>query len=385
MKRINITPRIGLKNHLEDRGMLYHEGYYKETSAYHFSVMEIDKLEAATNELFGMCMKAVQHVIDNKLWDQFFIPREQADFITRSWNEDDVSLYGRFDLGYNSHTGEIKMLEFNADTPTSLLEASVIQWDWKESVGKKDQWNGLHERIVAHLGLCREYIGRHIHVACARDSAEDYMTVSYLAECARQAGYETTVIYVDEIGVDNQNRFATANAVPIKSIFKLYPWEWLMNEEFGKYLGVNYGYTTWIEPPYKAILSNKMLLPILWELFPDHPLLLESVYTDLSNGRNLPEGDWCIKPVYSREGQNVSIVKDGETHQTTDGEYGEEGYIAQRFFEIESFDGWLPVIGAWVIAGEAAGMGIREEKDSLITTNMAQFAPHWFDGLSLAK
>jgi glutathionylspermidine synthase len=388
VQRISITPRPALTQRLAERGMLYHEGYYTETSAYHFSSGEVDRLEAATNELFGMCLQVVQHVIDHQLWAQFFINPDDAALITRSWNEDDVSLYGRFDLGYDSRTTQIKLLEFNADTPTSLLEAAVIQYDWLQSAGKPDQWNSLHERLVAHLRTCKPYLptgpdGVDLYLACGRDSAEDYMTVSYVAECAAQAGYTTRVLYVDEISVDSrqQNRFCTPEGMPIRNLFKLYPWEWLLNEEFAQHLAPNYGTTTWVEPPYKAILSNKMLLVYLWKLFPNHPLLLEAHYLSPDQAEleaTYPTGKWCRKPVYSREGQNTSIYDGDRVEEAREGEYGEEGYILQRFFPIQTFDGWLPVLGAWVIGGEAAGMGIREQHNSLITDNMAQFAPHWF-------
>lgn len=358
--------------------MLYHEGYYSETGAYAFSMSEIDRLEAATNELFGMCCAAVQQVIDQALWDRFFIPGQYADYIRRSWQEDDVSLYGRFDLGYDSRSGAIKLLEFNADTPTGLLEGAVIQWDWREKTGHGyDQWNSLHERLVAHLQGCRAYLDTTVHFACARDSAEDRMTVEYLAECARQAGFQTRMLYMEEVSVDPQNAFCEPDGTPIRSIFKLYPWEWLFHEEFGQYLYPNYDSTTWIEPPYKAILSNKMLLPLLWELYPGHPLLLESVY--VPGGPFVKPGRWVRKPVFSREGANVEIYDDGRLVESTAGEYGEEGFIAQRFFQVAQFDGWLPVLGAWVVAGEAAGMTIREQKGSLITTNMSQFVPHFIE------
>ena len=381
MERKIIKPRTNLAAKLEERGMLYHQDYYTETSCYRFTASEIDKLEAATNELFGMCLKLVAHVVDNNLWNEFHIPAEQAEFIKKSWKEDDVSIYGRFDLGYNSKTGGIKLLEFNADTPTSLLEASVIQWDWLQEAGNSDQWNSLHERLVAHFKECAPHLQPILHFAVVRDSVEDYMNVAYLKECAEQAGLKTEMLYVDEISLDGQNRFCDADDRPIHHIFKLYPWEWIMREEFGEYLNQNYGQTTWIEPPWKAILSNKMLLVHLWKMFPNHQLLLEAEYmSDMNKARTfLSSGDWCVKPVYSREGANTTIIKGGQVAEHTSGDYGHEGYIAQQFFEIEQFEGWTPVLGTWVVAGEAAGMGIREQKGTRITGNMAGFAAHYFE------
>lgn len=379
MQRLSITPRPQLAERLSERGMLFHEGYYTETVAYRFSMREIEALEQATGELSHMCLKALAHVIEKGLWKEFSIPESQIPFIKRSWEEDDVSLYGRFDLGYNSGTGSIKLLEFNADTPTSLLEASVIQWDWLQAMRPgADQWNSIHEKLVSHLKACRPYLSHKFHFACVRESVEDYVTTAYLAECARQAGYETEMLYMDDISLNEEERFCTQDGSRIRSIFKLYPWEWMMEEEFATALGPNYGVTRWVEPPYKVILSSKMLLPILWKLFPNHPLLLAANVVDRSDA--VPDsGAWVTKPIYSREGSNVSIFHDGQAIESRGGEYGGQGHILQRFCEIETFDGRLPVLGAWLVAGEPAGMGIREQSDSLITSDTAQFVPHYID------
>ena len=35
------------------------------------------------------------------------------------------------------------------------------------------------------------------------------------------------------------------------------------------------------------------------------------------------------------------------------------------------------LVGSWVIAGKAAGIGMREDKNP-ITTNLSRFVPHYF-------
>ena len=44
---------------------------------------------------------------------------------------------------------------------------------------------------------------------------------------------------------------------------------------------------------------------------------------------------------------------------------------------LPDFDGHHPVIGSWVIANQAAGIGIREDT-SPITGNNSRFVPHYF-------
>jgi glutathionylspermidine synthase len=374
VKRLSISERPNWQQTVESQGFLFHSTdtpYWNESACYEFRETEILAIERATNELFELCMEAVQHVIDRKRYAEFHIPAEYGELIEFSWDNDLPSLYGRFDLAYDGQ--QIKMLEFNADTPTSLLEASVIQWFWLQDYDKhKDQFNSIHDRLLAHLREIKPYmLSPELHFSCVRDSTEDYMTVAYLMDCAQQAGYHPNFLYVDEIGYnDASQQFQGVQNEHIRNIFKLYPYEWMIHEEFGPKLIADREKTYWIEPAWKMILSNKMILRVLWELFPYHPHLLETSLAPLA-------GDYVRKPKLSREGANVTLMKSGRVLAETGGDYGEEGYVYQRYFPIPAFDGRTPVLGSWVIGGEAAGMGIREAGGP-ITDNLSRFVPHFF-------
>ncbi len=374
MKRIPIQPRKDWIQKIEAQGFLFYDldNYYNETAAYEFSAAEINAIEAATAQIHDMCMEAVAYIIKNKLWSRMFMKPYFAELIEKSWKEDACSFYGRLDLAYNN--GNIKLLEFNADTPTGLLEASVIQWYWLQEYNKSfDQFNSIHEKLVSHIGVCKSYFPNNLlHFTAVRNHTEDYMTVKYLEDCAAQAGVQTEFLYIDEISLDTENRFCTPEGKPIDSIFKLYPWEWLFNEEFSQYLPVrNNVEINWVEPAWKAILSNKMLLVILHELFPNSPFILPARF----NGELAKS--YVRKPVFSREGANVTIVKNGVVVDETGGEYGEEGFIYQQYTELPNFSGNIPIIGSWLIGGVPAGMGIREGSN-LITNNTSRFVPHYF-------
>ncbi len=378
MQRHTITPRTDWEQKVKDQGFLFYknESYYDETAAYEFTAAEVDLIEAATADMFDKCCAVVDHVIKNELWDEFFIPKEYADLIKWSWIEDMPSFYGRMDLAYND--GDIKLLEFNADTPTSLLEASVIQWYWLQDYDSRlDQFNSIHEKLQAHMGVCAPYLYAPsvLTFACVRDHLEDLMTTKYMQDVAEQAGLRTDFIYMDEIGVDDKGEFYKADGTAIGNIFKLYPYEWMFHEEFGKCLPGSRMSTLWIEPAYKALWSNKMLLVYLYKLFPDCKYLLPAEYS--AKEVVYRPGAYVQKPVYSREGANVKIVKYGEVLEQTGGEYGEEGYVVQDYAELPDFNGNRPVIGSWLIGGVPAGMGIRESK-GLITGNMSKFVPHFF-------
>ena len=345
--------------------------YWDESAHYQFTIDQVNQLEKATNDLFDMCLKAVQHVIDNNLFDKLYIDPLLVPMIIRSWEEEEPSVYGRYDFAYDG-VNPPKMLEFNADTPTSLYEAAVVQWYWLQDIDKNgDQFNSIHEKLIEYWKGCIDYFdGEMVHFA-SLDNIEDFTTTEYLRDTAHQAGLITKPIGIKEIGWDNlNNEFVGVHDEPIVNIFKLYPWEWLINEDFGRNVLLDKNGTRWIEPAWKSILSNKGILPILWELFPNHENLLEC-YFDNPNDMV----DYVEKPIYSREGANVALYRNKELQTFVDGEYGEEGYVYQKLATIPNFDGNYPIIGSWVIGGESAGIGIRESK-SEITDNVSRFIPH---------
>lgn len=379
MKRIKNDVRPGWQKTVESQGMIYHTvdnvPYWDESAYYEFTARQVDQLEAATNALHQMCLEAVQHVIDHKRYEELLIPSEAVPLIEYSWNNETPAIYGRFDLAYDGKSPP-KMLEYNADTPTGLLEAAVIQWYWlQDNFGKdSDQFNSIHECLIAKWKELKDYFKAGPLYLTYMDSWEDYMTVTYMQDVATQAGLEAKSIPIREIGWDSIDKcFVDEKLSSMRNIFKLYPWEWLLKDEYGTNVAQTLESTYFLEPPWKMILSNKGILPILWELNPKHPNLL-AAYWEPSK---LP---WHVKkPFYSREGANITIVTESETLEQSDGLYGKEGYIYQELALLPKYDDNHPVIGSWVIDGESAGIGIREST-SLITNNFGRFIPHRMNG-----
>jgi glutathionylspermidine synthase len=373
MRRVASAPRAHWQSKVQEAGLTWHtpgQAYWNEAAFYEFTAREVEILEAATNELEKMSLAAVQHIIDNKLYAQMGIPESAVALVEASWDAEPPSLYGRFDLAYCGD-GAPKLLEYNADTPTSLIESAVAQWYWLEDThAARDQFNSIHERLI---GLWKELApclpGGRIDF-CSMDDAEDEMTVAYLLDTAVQAGLSASLFLIDEVGW-NGAQFVTPDDGPLGAVFKLYPWEWMVREEFGAHLGTSG--VIWLEPAWKMLLSNKALLPVLWEMYPHHPNLLEAGWVQPEAGRA-----WVRKPLLGREGANVTLHGPGRDFETG-GEYGEEGFVFQDLAPLKGFDGKYPVIGSWVIghhAGDAAaGIGIRES-DIPITTNLSQFVPH---------
>ncbi len=376
MKRHTINPRVDWQNKVENIGFGFHSldsKYWDEFVFYELSMKEVETIELATNALWKICLEAVQFVIDEKLYAQFHIPEWFIPQIEDSWNNDAPAIYGRFDFSFKK--GVPKLLEFNADTPTSLFESSVVQWYWmQDCYPNNDQFNSIHEKLIGYWKYLRDYLYNDIlYFTCAKDNLEDLTTTEYMRDCAIQAGLETKFLFIDEIGWDtNDLKFLDLENHPIKNIFKLYPYEWLINEDFGRNIIEDKNKAYWIEPAWKMILSNKAILPILWQLNKGHQNLLESYFE--SEGYLLGL-NYVKKPLLSREGQNIRIVDYGSTIAETTGDYGEEGFIFQELCPLPEFDKNYPLVGSWIVGQESAGIGIRES-ENLITDNLSRFVPH---------
>lgn len=389
MHRITLAPRDGWQKRLEETGFHWHtpdgQLYWDESGAWVFSLREIEEdIEAPTAEIEAMCLDFVARAMtDETMLRRLSIPPAQWGLIVESWQRGDRNLYGRLDLAYDG-TGPAKLLEYNADTPTSLMEAAVAQWVWLEDGMKagtlapgSDQFNSLHEKLVAAFRQLRGGAPYHLHLAQVTDSPEDIGTVDYLEDCARQAGLTTTRLAIDAIGLTGDGRFVDAQDRPIETLFKLYPWEWMFREAFASALPN--APTRFIEPPWKALLSNKGLLPLLWEAHPGHPNLLPAYFADSPRAASLGES-YVEKPLFSREGANVTVHgrrQDGSKGEIvrTNGPYDDEPTIRQAMATLAKGAGGFAVIGSWLIASEPAGIGIRED-DGLVTRDTARFVPH---------
>ncbi|MFF2639751.1 glutathionylspermidine synthase family protein [Streptomyces niveus] len=390
MERRTIEPRPGWQQTVEEQGLVYPltrypddslRPYWDESAYYVFSLPEVEALEVVVEELHAMCLAAAEHIVKNdRFADLGITDGRLVALVAESWQRRDElpSIYGRFDLRYDG-TGPAKMLEYNADTPTSLVEAASPQWFWmEECFPGADQWNSLHERLIeawrrqAHL-LPQGPL--HFAHSDGDELGEDLMTVAYLRETAQQAGIDTEALSVEQIGWDKlTGRFVDERLRFIRSCFKLYPWEWLTTDRFGPQVldtldnGGGTGSTCWIEPAWKMLLSNKALLAILWELNPGHPNLLPAY---LDGPRELAlTGGYVSKPLLGREGAGVTVHEPGRAPVVR-----QEACCYQALAPLPDFDGNRVVLGAWVVENESAGLGIRESS-GLITDEYARFLPH---------
>ncbi len=354
-----------------------------------------------------MCLEAVEQAIKRKLLPYFGFDAAAVVLIEESWrrrDDDQLSLYGRFDFAYTSEAPP-KMLEYNADTPTGLYEAAVMQWMWlEERFPESDQFNSLHEGLVEAWGKLRENLPQGeneaaaLHLTCLMPHAEDEGTLHYMLDTALEAGWTAKAIAAGDIGwavpedvtdpTDPRGHFTDLQDTQIRTLFKIVPWDWLLADDFGARLSsaVMEKRLTVIEPAWKMVPANKAILALLWEMYPGHPNLLPAFMdrTSFAAGTKV-----VAKPLLGREGANISIAilgeggaLDGAPIASQDGAYGAEGYVYQAHAPLASATDAKgvthnAVIGSWVIDGVSRGIGIREDT-GLITHNRSRFVPHLF-------
>ncbi|MEH6446088.1 MAG: glutathionylspermidine synthase family protein [Oceanospirillaceae bacterium] len=384
MFRSIIKERPHWRESASEYGFNFHtmhgEAYWDESAYYQFSLQQIERdIEGPTQELHQMCLEVVNNVVSNEqLLKKFQIPETHWDFIRNSWLAKESSLYARIDLAYGG-SGPAKLYENNADTPTSLYETGFWQWLWlQDQVNsgqlsrKADQFNSLQDKLITRFSQLRlEHPAQTLYFSCCKDTDEDRGTVQYLEDCASAAGIECKFIYIEDIGLSADDCFTDLNNLKISWMFKLYPWEFMLREEYASTLIENN--TSWLEPPWKALLSNKALLPMLWKMFENHPNLLPSFFEDELANSQLK--NYVKKPIFAREGANISINIDGKETYSSPGPYGDEGYIYQAYYPLPAFGDNFTLIGSWLVNDQAAGISVREDKNR-ITQDMSRYMPH---------
>ena len=383
MQRIDIAERTDWRATAEKLGFHFHtihgETYWDERAYYAFTLEQIERdIEAPTGEIHEMAMDLVADCVrDEQLMQRLAIPQPYWDWIARSWREAAPHVYGRMDLAYDGK-GAAKLYELNYDTPTSLYEAAFFQWLWLEEQKQRgalpasaDQYNLIQENLIEAFATIAKRLPRPFYFSAVRDSVEDQATITYLRDCAEQAGIDTKNIVIEDIGLSADGRFTDLEDYVIGTLFKLYPLEFMFVEEFGKALPNSN--VALIEPPWKAILSNKGILPLLWERHRDHPNLLPASFEDDARAE-LPVG-WVRKPFFSREGANIEVRLADGSSEVSEGPYDDAPTIRQALHPLPHFSGGYPLIGSWVIGDRPSGMGVREDA-TLITRDTSRFVPH---------
>lgn len=353
---------------------------------------EADDFYTAAETLYEMFIEAGQYAIDHRLFKEMGIPENLIDLIRYTWEDDrHIHLYGRFDLSGGIGNTPIKLIEFNADTATCLPETAVVQWAQLKAndLDEELQFNTLYETLVkqfTHLRTVNPDLTPSLLLSSLRDYPEDDTNISILQEAAREAGFDTAFAYIDEVEFSEEQgifvhesvpgQLGTGSFVRYDFWFKLIPWEYIGNDEpeLASLLTriVKNRKAVIINPAYSLLFQSKYILKILWDLYPYHPLLLQT------ERHRLPYKKSVSKVILGREGANVSIIeKNGEVLAKAEGEYVDQPVIYQEYTpfcrdaENRSYQAGL------FYAGEPCALGFRRGGE--ILDNTAQFVGHYIE------
>jgi glutathionylspermidine synthase len=341
----------------------------------------------AANSLYDMYVEAAQRAIDDKLYLELGIPSNLVGLIEDSWEKDDLHLYGRFDLAGGLDGLPIKLIEFNADTPTSLFETSIIQWALLKSNGMDEtlQFNNLHEmlqenfrRLITRDKPLQEFAERYGHEKLLFSSVgglpEDERTVRYLQQVAQEAGLYTDFCYMHEAGFSDDQGVFNRDGQLADFWFKLFPWEDIAADELELTRMLDKmterGRTRILNPAYSLLFQSKGLMKILYDMFPESPYLLRTDFAPLAGVEQVR------KKLFGREGANMALLgADGEILSSTDGPYAHHKDIYQEsaLFPRDA-DGHHYQAGVFYV-WEACGLGFR--RGGRILDDMSKFVGHF--------
>ncbi|MGB7402229.1 MAG: glutathionylspermidine synthase family protein [Arcobacter sp.] len=377
--------------YLESIGFVWHTDE-DETSYIADQIVQVSEKEAnayyeATNELYDMFCEAGDYVIENNLFHEINIPFNLVNIIKESW-ENDVHwhLYSRFDLAGGIDEKPIKLIEFNADTPTAVFETAIIQWAMLKAnnLDEASQFNNLYDalkdnfkRIITMEDDIEKFeefykdLGWKILFSSIASSSEDINTTKLLQHIATESGFNTDFEYIDKVQFNDEGIFK--DDVNFEFWFKLIPWENIAIDENELALIlediVANKKAIIFNPAYTLMFQSKGFMKILWDLYPNHPLLLETSFEPLVGKKQVE------KRCFGREGANVAIINsDNSLDMKTDGDY--EGFkaIYQEYVELPTDENGDSYQAGVFYAYEACALGFR--KGGKILNNMSKFVGH---------
>jgi glutathionylspermidine synthase len=347
---------------------------------------EANEFYEAASTLYDMFVEAGQYAIDHLLFKEMGIPERLIELIKLSWDDDrNTHLYGRFDLAGGVDGEPVKLIEFNADTATCLPETAVVQWAHlrMNRLDESKQFNTLYETLVGqfrYLSEMNEDLTASILFTTMRDYPEDDTNVALLTEAAKEAGFDVDFAYIDDVEFSEEGIFkqdaSTGNFVRFDFWFKLIPWEYIGNDE-GELASiltnlVKNRKVVVLNPAYTLLFQSKYILKVLWDLYPYHPLLLQTERYPLPHKKSVS------KVLFGREGANVSILeKGGETMETQEGEYGDQPSVYQEYVDFPVDRLGKSYQAGVFYAGEPCALGFR--RGGKILNNAAQFVGHIVD------
>ncbi|MGR8921138.1 MAG: glutathionylspermidine synthase family protein [Gammaproteobacteria bacterium] len=339
------------------------------------------EIKHAANELHAMFMHATHHVMeDDARLARFNIPRALWPKIHQSWNNRRTHMItGRLDLSVSARG--IKVYEYNADSASCYLECGNIQREWARHYGVADG-RDAGEDLFADLCAAWRVSGvdGDIHIMLDDDPEERYHAL-YMKAAIEQAGLSCRLLDgLAGLTWDDGGAVVDRDGRPIRWVWKTWAWETAFEEIRAQLEGGENDKVTVaprladvllrqgvmvFEPLWTAIPSNKAILPVLCELFPDHPNLLETRY-ELSD--DLRARGYAVKPIGGRCGSNVAVVnRHDDVVAATEGRFDNQPHIYQELFPLPRIGDYYVQHSAFVVDGHYSATCVRVDPGLVIT------------------
>jgi glutathionylspermidine synthase len=373
-----IMEEIGFSWHTDIDGTPYIANELVEVTA-----KEVESYYEASVKLYDMFVEAGEYIIEHDLLFDLNIPVNLHEMIKQSW-ENDIHwhIYGRFDLARGIDGKQIKLIEFNADTPTAVFETAIVQWATLKANNRDEdsQFNNIFEGITENFKRLitleesteefdKHYDGWKILFSAARGNDEEEQTVKFLQMCADEAGFETNFCYLDEVNFDENEGIFDSDDNNYEYWFKLYPWEDIaLEDELPQILTaiMRNQKAVILNPAYTVMFQSKMFLKVVYDLYPDSPYLLKTDFKSL-------DCKYVEKKAFGREGANIKIIDGASVVAENDGEYENYKSVFQEYVELPKKDNDCYQAGVF-FAYEGVGLGFR--KGGMILDNMSKFVGH---------
>lgn len=375
---------------LEELGFTWHTdsdgSKYVSDQLVKITQSEAEAYYTAGNEIYDMYVEAAEYVIENDLFFELGIPFNLTQTIKKSW-ESDVHwhIYGRFDLAGGVDGKPIKLIEFNADTPTSLFESALLQWALLKhnNMNEEKQFNTIYESISNNFkrlitlfddttAFNERYDGWKILFSSISENDEEEATTRLLQQIATDAGFNTGFEYLENTHFDEDGIY-DSDGNNYEYWFKLYPWEDIAVDEpeLATTLAniMQNQKAIILNPAYTLLFQSKGMMKILCDLFPDSPYLLKTSFEPLKNSKQVE------KTVFGREGANTKIIEvNGNISTQTEGPYDNYKKVYQEFVEFPKDSNGSKYQAGVFFSYESCGLSFRKGGD--ILDNMSKFVGH---------
>lgn len=370
------------------------------------------------SEALGRVYARTVHIVQQgepALWTELGLPEAAFGALQLRFDDTVPTMIGRFDFALTPDGP--KMLEFNSDTPTGIVEAFHVNGRICEAYGAVDPNEGCRMALAAAfermLRLYREagYAARRVVFSALDWHEEDAGTTRYLLQQSGVAG--AGFVPLADLRVEGDRLWApsllpegTAVAAgeppsmqPVDVLYRLHALEKLAEDRDTD------GYPTGehalrliadrrlaiMNPPSGFVAQTKALQALIWNLHEAGEFFTEEehdtirrymlpTYLEPCFEAGMP---YVAKPILGREGSGVTIYDGSGAARESSGEneYADQPMVYQQYTELPPvrvetasgpFDGRL-LWGCFLIDGR--GSAVVTRVGGTITNNLSYYLP----------